>query len=288
MIIFPDIEIMDGQCVNLRHGEFEQPVRYDISPMQAALNFIAQGATYLNIVDLDGVLQGGKYNADIICEIIGKVDVPVQVAGGIRTMAAAKWWIDNGAHRIVLGTAAVMDRHFLQEVCAHYPGKVVASIDEKDGQVMVNDLAYKLGYDDYIEISPFAAGVITIGFIFGAYLTETFRGGILAVPQGQLEAGRAFGMSPLKVFRRILLPQMMRHALPGLTNNWLVLLKTTALVSIIGLDDLVRKANMAAGVTQKPFTFYLLVGVIFLLFTSLSTLLLKRLEDHYNPERRGH
>lgn len=156
------------------------------------------------------------------------------------------------------------------------------------GQVMVNDLAYKLGYDDYIEISPFAAGVITIGFIFGAYLTETFRGGILAVPQGQLEAGRAFGMSKIKVFRRILLPQMMRHALPGLTNNWLVLLKTTALVSIIGLDDLVRKANMAAGVTQKPFTFYLLVGVIFLLFTSVSTLLLKRLEDHYNPERRGH
>ena len=152
MIIFPDIEIMDGQCVNLRHGEFEQPVRYDISPMQAALNFIAQGATYLNIVDLDGVLQGGKYNADIICEIIGKVDVPVQVAGGIRTMAAAKWWIDNGAHRIVLGTAAVMDRHFLQEVCAHYPGKVVASIDEKDGQVMVN------GWRESTAFTPLEVG----------------------------------------------------------------------------------------------------------------------------------
>jgi len=152
MIIFPDIEIMDGQCVNLRHGEFEQPIRYDISPMQAALKFIEQGATYLNIVDLDGVLQGGKYNADIICEIINEVDVPVQVAGGIRTMAAAKWWIDKGAHRIVLGTAAVMDRHFLQEVCAHYPGKVVASIDEKDGQVMVN------GWRESTAFTPLEVG----------------------------------------------------------------------------------------------------------------------------------
>ncbi|MEH6444133.1 MAG: HisA/HisF-related TIM barrel protein [Oceanospirillaceae bacterium] len=138
MMIFPDIEIMEGQCVNLHYGQFEQPVRYDISPLQAALNFVEQGATILNIVDLDGVLQGGQHNGDVICDIINKVDVPVQVSGGIRTMTSAAWWLDRGANRIVIGTAAVMDRHFLQEVCSHYPGKIVASIDEKDGQVMIN------------------------------------------------------------------------------------------------------------------------------------------------------
>jgi phosphoribosylformimino-5-aminoimidazole carboxamide ribotide isomerase len=138
MIILPDIEIMNGQCVNLHHGQFEQPLHYDISPMEAAKQFVEQGATIINIVDLDGVLKGGKHNAEVICEIIDAFDIPVQVSGGISTLTSAKWWFDHGAYRIVLGTAAVLDRHFLQEVCSNYPGKVVASIDEKDGVVMVN------------------------------------------------------------------------------------------------------------------------------------------------------
>ena len=108
---------------------------------------------------------------------------------------------------------------------------------------------------DYIDINPFIAGISTIGFIFGAYMTETFRGAILAVNRGQLEAGYAYGMSGIQVFSRILLPQMVRHALPGFGNNWLVLVKTTALVSIIGLDDMVRKAGMAAGATRNAVYF---------------------------------
>ncbi len=150
------------------------------------------------------------------------------------------------------------------------------------GQLLVNWLAPKLGYDDYIDINPFVAGVLTIGFIFGAYMTETFRGAILAVPAGQLEAGRAYGMSSAQVFRRILLPQMMRHAIPGFGNNWLVLLKTTALVSIIGLDDMVRKAQLAAGATKLPFTFYLVVALWFLAFTTISILVLRWLEKRYS------
>ncbi|NLJ92908.1 MAG: ABC transporter permease [Aeromonadales bacterium] len=134
---------------------------------------------------------------------------------------------------------------------------------------------------DYIEISPFVAGILTIGFIFGAYMTETFRGAMLAVDKGELEAARAYGMSSTLVLRRILLPQLMRHALPGLGNNWLVLLKTTALVSIIGLDDIVRKASLAAGATQLPFTFYFAVALVFLLFTAVSSLLLSWAERHY-------
>ena len=150
------------------------------------------------------------------------------------------------------------------------------------GQVFINQMGPLFGYDDYIDINPFIAGVSTIGFIFGAYMTETFRGAILAVQKGQLEAGSAYGMSPLMIFRRITLPQMVRHALPGFGNNWLVLIKTTALVSIIGLDDMVRKAGLAAGATRKPFTFYLMVAINYLIITSISIYILKYLERRYS------
>lgn len=149
------------------------------------------------------------------------------------------------------------------------------------GQMLVNQLAPMLGHEDYVDVSPFTAGVGTIGFIYGAYMTETFRGAILAVPAGQLEAGHAFGMSRRQVFVRILLPQMIRHALPGFGNNWLVLLKTTALLSVLGLDDVLRKAGLAAGATREPFTFYIAVAAIYLLLTSVSILLLAWAERRY-------
>ena len=150
------------------------------------------------------------------------------------------------------------------------------------GQMLVNQLALTVGYEEYIDINPFIAGVLTIGFIYGAYMTETFRGAILAVPAGQLEAGRAFGMRQGQVFTRILFPQMLRHALPGFGNNWLVLLKTTALLSVIGLDDMVRKASLAAGATREPFTFYIAVALIYLALTTVSVLLLGWLERRSN------
>ncbi len=150
------------------------------------------------------------------------------------------------------------------------------------GQVFINQVAPMVGYEEYIDINPFIAGVSTIGFIFGAYMTETFRGAILAVPRGQLEAAYAYGMGRMKVFSRILMPQMIRHAIPGFGNNWLVLVKTTALVSIIGLDDMVRKASLAAGATRMPFTFYLVVALNYLIITSVSVYILKWLETRYS------
>ena len=140
------------------------------------------------------------------------------------------------------------------------------------GQVGINTLAPMLGHEDYIDIDPFVAGVLTIGFIFGAYLTEAFRGAFLAVPPGQREAGLAYGMSARQVLWRITLPQMLRHALPGLSNNWLVLIKSTAIVSVIGLSDLMTRGQQAAGNTREPFSFYLAVALIYLVFTSLSEL----------------
>ena len=149
------------------------------------------------------------------------------------------------------------------------------------GQIGINKLAEQQGWD-YIDIPPFLAGVLTIGFIFGAYLTETFRGAILAVPKGQAEAGLAFAMSRVTVWRRIVLPQMVRHAIPGFANNWLIMIKASALVSIIGLDDMVHRAVLAAASTRAPFTFYVAVALIYLTLTSVSIFALSRVEARFS------
>lgn len=147
-------------------------------------------------------------------------------------------------------------------------------------QMLLNRATEAAGMEQ-ITIDPFGAGVITLGIIYGAYFSETLRGAFMAVPRGQLEAGYAFGMSPLQVFSRILFPQMMRFALPGIGNNWQVLLKSTALVSIIGLNDLVRVANQAGKSSTHFFFFIALTGVVYLIVTSVSMLVLKKLEQHY-------
>lgn len=149
------------------------------------------------------------------------------------------------------------------------------------GQILLNHIGEGFGWE-YVDIDPFAAGTTTLGFIFGAYLTETFRGAILSVPAGQLEAGFAHGLNRLQVLRAILLPQMVRHAIPGLTNNWLVMLKATALVSIIGLDDMVHRAGLASAATREPFTFYALIGAIYLVVTTVSILVLKMVERRFS------
>ncbi|VXC67276.1 histidine/lysine/arginine/ornithine transporter subunit; membrane component of ABC superfamily [Pseudomonas sp. 8Z] len=150
------------------------------------------------------------------------------------------------------------------------------------GQSLVNSLAPLVGYEDYIDINPFVAGVFTLGFIFGAYLSETFRGAFMAIAKGQAEAGAAYGMSSSQVFFRILVPQMIRFAIPGFTNNWLVLTKATALISVVGLQDMMFKAKNAADATREPFTFYLAVAGLYLLLTSVSLLALRLLEKRYS------
>ncbi len=161
------------------------------------------------------------------------------------------------------------------------PDLVLMTIIFFGGQILVNSIGDQLGWD-YIDISPFVAGVITIGFIFGAYMTETFRGGILAVSQGEVEAAYAFGMTGRQVFFRITLPLMIRHALPGFGNNWMVLAKTTALVSVIGLHDMIYNASVAAGATRQPFTFYLVAALLFLLITGISDICLRWANRRYS------
>ncbi len=137
MIIYPDIEVQDGKCVNLRRGVIEDPIVFDMTPLEAAKTFEAAGAEWLNITDLDGVLQGGRHNADQICEIIRTVDIPVQVGGGVRTMNTVEWWFEHGAERVILGTAAVKDRTLVRNACAHHPDKIVVSVDARNSMVVI-------------------------------------------------------------------------------------------------------------------------------------------------------
>jgi len=150
------------------------------------------------------------------------------------------------------------------------------------GTIGLNHLLAATGSKSSVDINPFLAGVLTIGFIYGAYMTETFRGAILSIPKGQMEAAWAFGMGPVRTFARITAPQMVRYALPGFTNNWLVLIKATALISLIGLKEMTYLAKQASAATREPFTFFLFAAALFLIYTSVSLWALRRLERRFS------
>ena len=154
------------------------------------------------------------------------------------------------------------------------------------GSMLLMAIASQFGYDEYIEVGPFAAGVAALSIAFGAYSTEVFRAAMQAIPKGQREAAEAMGMKPTKIFFRIILPQMWRLALPGLGNLFQVLLKDTALVSVVGLNDIMRQAYVATGSTKQPFTFYMAAALIYLGLTVLSTLLNMWFEYLANPAAR--
>jgi polar amino acid transport system permease protein len=143
---------------------------------------------------------------------------------------------------------------------------------------------YKRIYPDagFIELSPFIAGTLALALVFGAFSGEVLRGGFQAIPRGQVEAATATGMGRFLIFRRIKLPQVWRFTLPGLSNLWVNLLKDTALVSVIGLSDLMRAANVAVGVTKKPFTFFLAACLLYWLACVLSELVAARMERRAN------
>ena len=151
------------------------------------------------------------------------------------------------------------------------------------GTDLLNRAATALGYGR-VEISGVAAGIWVLGIVQGAYATEVLRGAIRAVPPGQMEAGRAYGMTPFQLFRRVTLPAMLPHAIPGLANLWLIATKDTALLAIVGFAELTLETKQAAGSTRAYFTFYLAAGVLYLLVTLVSTFLFRRLETR---ARRG-
>jgi polar amino acid transport system permease protein len=142
----------------------------------------------------------------------------------------------------------------------------------------VTALGEAFGSEGPVELHPFIGGTLALGLAFGAYASEVFRGALQAVPRGQIEAARAFGMSRRLAFRRVVLPQLWRFALPGLGNIFMVVLKDTSLVSVIGLEEIMRKSAIATSYSKEPFTFYLAAAVIYLLMTVVSMAGLNLLE----------
>ncbi|WP_027858584.1 ABC transporter permease [Marinobacterium jannaschii] len=134
----------------------------------------------------------------------------------------------------------------------------------------------------FFELSPFVAGVVALALVFGGYSGEVLRGAWQALDRGQREAGLAFGMSRWQIFQRVELPQILRLALPGLGNLWINLLKDTALVSVIALNDLMRMANVAVGATKKPFLFFLTVCLIYWMICIFFEWCIARMEKRAN------
>ncbi len=128
------------------------------------------------------------------------------------------------------------------------------------------------------DVSPFLCGAIALSLLYAAY-AQTLRGALKAVPQGQWESGQALGLSKAAIFFRLVMPQMWRHALPGLGNQWLVLLKDTALVSLISVNDLMLQTKSIATRTQEPFNWYIIAAAIYLVITLLSQYILKRIDQ---------
>jgi len=177
MKIIPAIDIKGGKCVRLYQGQMDQETIYSDNPVEMAGSWADAGAEMLHIVDLDGAVEGTPVNIDIICQIIKSLKIPVQVGGGIREIPTAGKYIDSGAARVVLGTAAVSYTglvHFLAEA---FPGKIVLSLDASDGMVAIKGWQ-EVTDTDAVEVAKRfeASGVSAIVF------TDIQRDGTLAGP----------------------------------------------------------------------------------------------------------
>ena len=145
------------------------------------------------------------------------------------------------------------------------------------GTDLINQLLTAFGYDP-IDINGLIAGIGVLGVVQGAYSTEVLRGAILGIPQGQIEAARAYGMSPGLLLRRITLPAMLPYAIPGLANLWLIATKDTALLAIVGFSELTQATRLAASATKAYFTFFMAAGLLYLCLSLISNVFIARLE----------
>ena len=150
------------------------------------------------------------------------------------------------------------------------------------GSGAVMYVASIFGYNDYIEINAFITGSFAIGIISGAYSTEVFRGAIQSIDKGQFEASKVLGLKKPVHFFKVIMPQMLRLAIPNLSNVWQITLKDTSLISVTGLVEIMRQSYIAAGSTRDPLFFYSFAAVLYLLLTYLSMKLINKLEVRYS------
>tara|TARA_B100000686_G_scaffold178093_1_gene184996 strand:+ start:932 stop:1657 length:726 start_codon:yes stop_codon:yes gene_type:complete len=138
MKIFPAIDIKNKKCVRLIKGDFDNKTEYEMSPVEQAGKYKEHGFKNLHIVDLDGALSGETVNIDIIEEIIAKFDLKVEVGGGVRNFDSIQKYYDSGVEKVILGSAAIKDKNFLNEACQKFPGKIALGLDSKDGYLSVS------------------------------------------------------------------------------------------------------------------------------------------------------
>ncbi|WP_213777662.1 ABC transporter permease subunit [Caballeronia sp. dw_276] len=155
------------------------------------------------------------------------------------------------------------------------------------GSSVVTAVGQFFGADGFIGVPPFVVGALAIGLISGSYQAEVYRSAVLAVSRGEIEAARAIGMSMPTMWRRVLIPQVVRFALPGIGNVWQLSLKDSALIAVTGLAELMRTSQVAAGSTHQYFTFYVVGGVLYLILTSLSNRVFDRAEARIGRSFRG-
>ena len=188
----------------------------------------------------------------------------------------------------VLAPLAVYGKPIVQRFIMGYVG-IIRGLPELliiflifyGGTVLLTKLA-----GGYVEVDALTAGIAALSIVAAAYLTEILRGALLSVASGQWEAAMALGFRKPRAFRLVVLPQMMARALPGLGNQWLVILKESALVSVVGLEELMRKSVVAAGATHEPLAFYLTAAALYVMVTGVSTLLLKAYESRLTTHVR--
>jgi len=177
MIVLPAIDIKGGKCVRLKQGILSQETAYYDDPVAVAKMWEEKGAEYLHIVDLDGAFSGNQVNMNIIEQITQSVSIPIEVGGGIRTKEAIEKYINIGVSRVILGTKAVEDNHFVKEISNKYPGKIAVSIDAKGDYVAIKGWVET----SEVQVLPFckelyASGVETIIY------TDISRDGMLSGP----------------------------------------------------------------------------------------------------------
>lgn len=201
------------------------------------------------------------------------------VIGLILAMLFAVWESSRLKFVSYMGTSIVMVLRGLPEILVVlfiYYGASQLLITLADG-FSIFSLPIHFNIENF-DVSPFLCGVIALSLLYAAYGSQTLRGALKAVPHGQWESGQALGLSKSAIFFRLIMPQMWRHALPGLGNQWLVLLKDTALVSLISVNDLMQQTKSIAIRTQEPFTWFLIAALIYLSITLLSQYILKTIE----------
>lgn len=147
MIIFPAIDLYEGQAVRLYKGDYTQKTVYSDSPLQVAKDFVSQGASHIHLVDLEGAKSGQTPNLDLICSIKADCGLFCEIGGGIRSMEVVERYVNAGLDRVILGTAAVKDEEFLKTAVSNFGDKIAVGIDIKDGFVAIKGWTENSGYD---------------------------------------------------------------------------------------------------------------------------------------------